>query len=355
MVIAGHLGTLGGPIDKVNLQVAEAPDGVADRLRVGGLLGVLGRGVAVAQHGRRDEEEDGGRVVGVDEADEVDEGVDEVGRVDGIAHAQVAEVVGAEVDDDGVGDPRGREGEAAVGVEGAVARVDDGHGRLRVGRRLGVVADQALAAPGDDAVVGVQGPRGDGAVGEAVVLQRGRVGARQVAVEPVADRDGVADDLDLALGHDGEAEDTVGDNVGDAEGAKVGLGALAHLDRVVALRQRGDIDGGGADARHHDGLRVAVNVDVDAGRAPEAVDEDAGRRAREAKGHARAGPRQLPCLRIDSSNESEILAQAVRYVPRSNWPFLALFLPLSRSWPGSRTRPRRPRRTPKSSEQRVSW
>ena len=198
-----------------------------ERISLRRLLRVCGGRIGVAEHGGRHEEELGVGVVRLDALHELDHGGREGGGVEGSAGVQVAEVVGAEVDDDGVGSAGRGEGVAVVGVVGAVAGVELWHQGACVGASAGVVAGQAFAAPGYDAVVCAERGCGQSLVGFWVVFQGGGVCAGVHAVEPVADGDGVTDDLNLALRGHGGLEGAIGGDGAEEDGAHIGLGTLA--------------------------------------------------------------------------------------------------------------------------------
>ena len=126
---------------------------------------------------------------------------------------------------------------------GAPSRPEFGHRGGWVRDRGDVVPDQPFPGPRDDAVFGVQGGGGHGAVGVGAVFDRGRVGAGEGAVFAVADADGVADDfytfdtVVAVVGFDvvGLFEAGDGGQIAEEDAAEEGFGLLAELDGVVAM------------------------------------------------------------------------------------------------------------------------
>lgn len=250
---------LGREVDKVRL-AAELGHSVLDGVRLRGVLRVLGGRVAVAQQRARRDEDLGVRVVALDGLAERDQpvgvrgGVEAGARVVGGARAavgrDVAEVVGAQVDDDDVGRVGRGEGVGAVRVGGGPARPDLRHHHVVLVARVDDVAQQPLARPGDDVVLGREVLGRQRAVGVGGVLEGRRVDAGVRAVHAVADRDAVADELEPpARGRRVVAQRPRGAHVADVDAAELGLGPLADGDGVRAVGEGGRRgDAGSVDA-----------------------------------------------------------------------------------------------------------
>jgi hypothetical protein len=259
------------------------------------LLRRIFRRIIVSDQRRGCEEELGVGVFTLDRLCEFDEGrgvgchVEQGAGLEGFAAGVVggeAEVVGAEVYDDDVDGVL--EVVAVVGVVGAVARPERWEGGLAVvAGCCHVVAEDAFAAPGYDAVVCGEVFGCQGAVGLRCVFEVCGVGARVYSVEAVPDADRVADDLDsfLWLGGGGECSGRCW--VADEDAAEEGFGFLADFDGVDSLGQSASayaaaghvVDGGhGSVNGNDDGVGAGDGGDGHAGRSPSEGESDAGSR-----------------------------------------------------------------------------
>ena len=152
--------------------------------------------------------------------------------VERLPRAEVIEVVGADVDYDGVGGGIRGEGVAVVRIALAVAGPELGDQRAAVGL---VVARQADAAVRNDAIGCIERLGRERAVGLWVVLDGGGVGAGgRRAVEAVAYCDGIANDLDSARWSDVCAKGPIGSDAGNGDRAHIGFRTFTELDGMGA-------------------------------------------------------------------------------------------------------------------------
>lgn len=312
----------GREIDKVRL-AAKLGNGILDGVRLRGVLGVLSSRVAVAQQrARRNEDLDVG-VMALDGLGEWDQAFGILGRVEAWPRVvscpraavgrDVAEVIGAKVDDYDVGRIGGRERVGAILIGGPPARPDLRHHHVVLITRIDDVAHQALSWPRDDVVLGRQVLGRQRTVGVWRVFERRWVDAWKCAVHAVADRDAVSDELDApACRCRVVAQCTWGARVADIDAAKLWLGSLANGDGVRAVAEGSRrFNAGPIDAVEDNG-RAVVDDHFDAVGAPGWCHSHAGRGAGEAEAEACTGPWEFPGGRIDSAEEAQALGRAKR-------------------------------------------